>query len=160
MRVHPGPIRVPPPNRPLTLDHCTESGGGPTAWPGQSTRVIIRPALPQLCICRPSKAYWGLAKVSKGLCRIWLCWLALCVRLSPFQNGGTWWCCHWLDLRSGDLNKSGEIDPLYAKADFCWLFLLKLKVAIEVKKSEKTILLQFLFQKDVDALLCFYWDGG
>ena len=67
MRVHPGPIRVPPPNRPLTLDHCTESGGSPTAWPGQSTRVIIRPALPQLCICRPSKAYWALVEVLDGI---------------------------------------------------------------------------------------------
>ena len=81
--------------------------------------------------------------------------------LSPFQNGGTWWWCHWLDLRSGDLKKSGEIDPVCAKTNFCRLFLLKLKVAIEVKKSEKnTIWLGFLFQKDVDALLFFYWDVG
>merc|ERR1711971_931329 len=117
----------------LTLDHCTESGGGPTAWPGQSTRVIIRPALPQSEHLQTLKGLLGPSQgVPKGLCRFWCwCWLALCVWLSPFQNGGTWWCCHWLHLRSADLKKSREIDPSHAKADFCRLFSLKLNIVIE-----------------------------
>ena len=95
MEVHRGPIRVPCPNRPLTLDHCTESGGGP----GQSTRVIIRPASQlnsafadsRRPLVRPCSVIRG-----SSICEFESLdsWLALCERGAvPFSK----WR-HWLPL--------------------------------------------------------------
>ena len=102
MRVHPGPIRVPPPQPSIDIGSLHRIRRRP--WPiheshnktGQST---------QLGICRLSKAFGHALlcdqrfQASVSLSPSKVGWLCVREVLSPFQNGGTGY--HWVDLRFG-----------------------------------------------------------